>query len=146
MGSFSGLVVTSTSPLSSIGCWRYNNVMPPRPWHGPNSGGMTQADFYILLVLAAFLLSLPAAVFIFYWIPRTKKEKKEKAKKKMVVVDQQRPLETVLTLESALPSYEEATKSRRADNRLDCNHFAAEDILPQLVPAIVGKKWDHRIL
>ena len=120
-------------------------MMPPRPWHGPNSGGMTQADFYILLVLAAFLLSLPAAVFIFYWIPRTKKEKKakekkekekkEKEKKEMAVVDQQRPLETVLTLERALPSYEEATKSRRADNRLDCNHFAAEDILPQLVPA-----------
>ena len=106
------LPVTSTSPLSSIGCWRYNNVMPPRPWHGPITGGLTQADFYILLVLAAFLLSLPAAVFIFYWIPRTKKEKE---KKEMEVVDQQRPLETVLTLESALPSYEEATKSRRAD-------------------------------
>merc|ERR1712130_305457 len=50
------------------------------------------------------------------------------------VVAQQQPLETVKALESGLPSYGEAMKSRWADTRLDCHFFAGDD-KPQDVPA-----------
>ena len=101
---------------------------------------MSQAELYIYLALAVLLMSLlPAAVF-FCRIPRKKKEVLVEtglqrgllsgtAGSQMVVhrgrpgvVDQLQSLETGLTGDSGLPSYEEAMKSRLADIGLDCQY------------------------
>ena len=106
---------------------------------------MSEAQLYLYLVLAGLLVSLLTAT-VFFW-HTTRKMKKEvlvemglsmglqgglpsgTAGSQMVVhrgrpgvVDQLQSLETGLTRDSGLPSYEEAMKSRRADIGLDCQY------------------------
>ena len=49
-------------------------------------------------------------------------------------VNQQKPLEDVMTQDSGLPSYEEAMKSHLAEISLGSHSFAGKD-KPQVVPA-----------